>query len=145
MLKQLSTCAENILRKNVCGQKISLYFFWNLIDGFFGDHCFKNFSWVVGTSIYVLKGRVWEEGLFLRKINKSHRYFIGTLAKSFRDMTRFFPAFFSEVYSSFTEEQFHESNSVEVEIVYFIVFRSWAKFFWTLQKFFKTVVNTWFY
>ena len=111
----------------------------------FWDLCFKNFSRLVGTSIYVLKGRIWEEWLFLRKINKSHRYFIGTLAKSCRDMTRFFPAFFSEVYSSFTEEQFHESNSVEVEIVYFIVFRSWAKFFWTLQKFFKTVVNTWFY
>ena len=135
---------KNILWKNVFCQKINLSFFEPWPMDFFWDLSFKNFTRVVRTAIYVMKGTVWEEELFLRKENKIDRYTFGTLAKSFRDMRRLFQSFFSEVYSSFTGEQFHESNFVEVN-VYFIIFTSTAERFWTVQKFLKTVVNIWFY
>ena len=142
--KLLSTCPENILRKNVLCQKFSLFFLnLDLMDSCW-DHCFKNFSSVFGTAIYVLKGTVWEEEFFLPKLNRIYRYTFGNCAKSSRDMRRFFLDFFSEVYSSFREEQFHERNFVEVEL-FFIIFRSSAERLWTLQKLPKTVVNTLFY
>ena len=87
---------KNILWKNVFCQKINLSFFEPWPMDFFWDLSFKNFSRVVRTAIYVMKGTVWAEELFHRKENKIDRYTFGTLAKSFRDMRRLFQSFFQK-------------------------------------------------
>ena len=93
-------------------------FFWNLIDGFFGDHWFKNFSWVVRTAIYALNGTVWEEEISFEKWKK----FCDILLKLERKLLGTWDGFFQRFFFR----------------IVFLAYRgtvSWKQFFWSRSIF----------